>query len=244
MTATPSDRTTRRLLIALAVYSAAIVGLLNLHVASAGTPRERAMFWMADGLILLWVVLGGALTPWLRRRLVPRLATLFGGRWRLRFVLLCTLMALIEEAIAVAMTNLAPAFGVAPGEAFITASTNYLDVVLFHSVVIFVPMFAAWAWMLGRWAFAPARVLLLFGLTGALAEATITPWNLVGGFWVFVYGLMAYLPACTVPPDRGAAPPRWWHSPLAVVLPLLAAAPFVPLVIRLRDAFSGPTFLP
>ncbi|MHB0960095.1 MAG: hypothetical protein ACYC0X_19830 [Pirellulaceae bacterium] len=57
----------------------------------------------------------------------------------------------------------------------------------------------------------------------------------VGGFWVFVYGLMVFLPACTVPGDRGAKPPRWWHYPVAIVLPILAAIPVVPLVVLLRQ---------
>ena len=35
-----------------------------------------------------------------------------------------------------------------PRVAHITASTNYFTVVCFHSVVMFVPMFIAWAWML------------------------------------------------------------------------------------------------
>ena len=50
-----------------------------------------------------------------------------------------------------------------------------------------------------------------------------------------MYGLMVYLPACTVPEDRGAKPIRWWHYPLAVVLPLIAAVPVVPAIILLRQ---------
>jgi len=60
--------------------------------------------------------------------------------------------------------------------------------VCFHSVVVFVPMFIAWAWMLSRWDFSPLKVLLLFGITGSLAEASINLTSLIGGFWVFVYG--------------------------------------------------------
>ncbi len=115
-----------------------------------------------------------------------------------------------------------------------TASTNYFKVVCFHSVVVFIPMFVAWALMLRRWNFTPLKVLLLFGITGSIAEAGINPTSLIGGFWVFVYGLMVYLPACTVPQDRGARPLRWWHYPLAVVLPLMAAIPVVPVVLLLR----------
>ncbi len=116
-------------------------------------------------------------------------------------------------------------FGTTPEAAHITASTNYFHVVLCHSVVLFFFMFIVWAWMLARWDFSPLKVLLLFGITGSLAEATMNPANLIGGFWVFVYGLMVYLPACTVPRDRGAKPPRWWHYPLAVFLPFLGVIP-------------------
>jgi hypothetical protein len=192
-------------------------------------------------MILFWIVVGGSLTPMLRKRLVPRLAAI-PMDWRVRFVLLCTAMALLEEVITTTMTNLAPLFGTTPEEAHITASTNYFIVVCFHSVVMFVPMFIAWALMLSRWAFSPLKVLLLFGITGSMAEASINPTSLIGGFWVFVYGLMVYLPACTVPGDRPATPPRWWHYPLAVVLPF----PFVVLaapMILLRE-WLGIKFLP
>jgi hypothetical protein len=96
--------------------------------------------------------------------------------------------------------------------------------------------------MLSRWDFSPLEVLLLFGLTGSIAEAGINPTSLIGGFWVFVYALMVYLPACTVPGDRPARRPRWWHYPLAVIL----LFPFVVLaapVILLRE-WLGVQFLP
>ncbi len=229
-----TDRITRWLLIASGIYSGLLVTLLNVVVLSSGKVKDRAIFLMADGLILLWIIIGGSLTPMLRKRLVPRLVAI-PMDWRVRFVLLCTTMALLEEVITTTMTNLAPLFGTTPEEAHITASTNYLAVVCFHSVVVFVPMFIAWAWMLSRWDFSPLQVLLLFGITGSMAEASINPTSLIGGFWVFVYGLMVYLPACTVPGDRPATPPRWWQYPLAVILPLVAAIPVVPVVVFLRQ---------
>ena len=114
------------------------------------------------------------------------------------------------------------------GQAYITASANYFDVVLYHSVVVFVPMFIGWAVMLWRWRFSPFAVFVLFGLTGLLAETiTFGPQNLGNfAFWIFVYGLMAWLPAYCVPADRPARPPRWWTYPLAVVIPFL----FLPLM--------------
>ena len=218
------DRITRWLLIAIGIYSSLLVGLLNLVILNSDMAKDRAIFLMADGMILLWIIVGGALTPMLRKRLVPQIAAI-PIDWRVRFVLFCTAMALIEEVITTTMTNLAPVFGSTPEEAHITASTNYVHVVLCHSVVLFFFMFIVWAWMLSRWDFSPLNVLLLFGITGSLAEATINPISLIGGFWVFVYGLMVFLPACTVPWNRGAKPLRWWHYPIAVFLPLLGVIP-------------------
>ncbi len=153
-------------------------------------------------------------------------------RWQLKFVLLCTLFALIEEAVTTSMTNLAPLFGVRIGEAYITASTNYLDVVLGHSVVVFVPMFVCWAWMLSRWAFAPRQVMVLFGWTGTLAESGSFGWhNLLGwGFWLLVYGLMVYLPAFAVREEIGELPPRPKHYLMAALLPFLFTAPVAGVV--------------
>lgn len=229
-----TDRITRWLLVGIGIYSGLLVTLLNVVILASGKVNERAIILMADGLILFWIVIGGSLTPTLRRRLVPKLAAI-SLDWRVRFVLLCTAMALIEEGVTTTMTNLAPFLGTTPEEAHITASTNYFAVVCFHSVVVFVPMFTAWAWMLSRWDFSPLKVLLLFGITGSMAEASINPTSLIGGFWIFVYGLMVYLPACTAPVDRPAKPPRWWQYPLAVILPLIAAIPVVPVVVFLRQ---------
>jgi len=137
-------------------------------------------------------------------------------------------LALAEEAVTTTMTNLAPVFGVPVGKAYITASANYLDVVCFHSVIVFVPWFVGWAWMLSRWNFHPTMVFLIFGLTGTFAETGFLPQKLGEiGMWVFVYGLMIYLPAYSLPPRRGARPPRWWHYPLAVFLPF----PFMVLLL-------------
>jgi hypothetical protein len=236
-----SDRITRWILVAIGIYTGLLVSLLNVFLLGSGKTKDRAIILMADGLILFWIVVGGSLTPMLRRRLVPKLVSI-PIDWRVRFVLLCTAMALLEEVITTTMTNLAPLFGSTPEEAHITASTNYFVVVCFHSVVVFVPMFIAWAWMLSWWKFSSLKVLLLFGITGSIAEASINPTSLIGGFWVFVYGLMVYLPACTVREDRAAKQPRWWHYPLAVVLPF----PFVALaapVVLLRE-WLGIEFLP
>jgi hypothetical protein len=181
---------------------------------------------MAWGLIILWIFVGGTLMHRFRETIRAWVLKIRLD-WRLKFILFATALALTEEAITTTMTNLAPLFGVKVGEAYITASTNYLDVVGLHSVVVFIPMFVGWAVILWRYDFSPFAVFVLFGLTGTLAEMSFGPQHaLEFGMWIFVYGLMVYLPAYCVPTDRGARCPRWWHYPLAVVVPML----FIPLI--------------
>jgi hypothetical protein len=119
-----TDRITRWLLIAIGIYSGLLVTLLNVVVLSSDKAKDRAIFLMADGLILAWIIVGGSLTPMLCRCLVPRLAAI-PLDWRVRFVLLCTAMALLEEVITTTMTNLAPLLG--------TATTVKPGTILLHS---------------------------------------------------------------------------------------------------------------
>jgi hypothetical protein len=189
-------------------------------------PKQRAVLGMGWGLILLWIALGGTLM-WRSRNAVRSAVDLVRLDWRIKFILLATTLALVEEAVTTSMTNLAPLFGVKIGEAYITASANYLDVVTLHSVIMFIPMFIGWALILWRYDFSPFAIFILFGLTGTLVETKFGLKNpLEFGLWIFVYGLMVYLPAYCVPRERGARTPRWWHYPLAILAPLV----FVPLV--------------
>jgi hypothetical protein len=191
-------------------------------------PKMRAVLGMGWGLILLWIGVGGTLMYRFREPIREALLKIRLD-WRLKFILLATVLALMEEAITTTMTNLAPIFGVEVGEAYITASTNYLDVVALHSVVMFVPLFVGWALILSRYAFTPFCVFLLFGLTGTVMETNFGLKNpLEFGLWIFVYGLMVFLPAYCVPPERKTRPLRWWHYPLAVFVPFLFM-PIVPL---------------
>ncbi|MBE3098147.1 MAG: hypothetical protein IMZ44_13605 [Planctomycetes bacterium] len=98
------------------------------------------------------------------------------------------------------------------------------------------PSYILWAVMLSFFDFAPVEVMLLYGLTGWLAEwMTFGPQNvLMVGMWTFVYGLMVWLPACTVPKDRKVRPVRWWYWPPAVLVSLFAGIPFVPVVFLVR----------
>ena len=180
---------------------------------------------MGAGLIILWIGLCGGLMYCFRDR-IRNLVLQIPLDWRVKFVLFSSILVLIEEAITTTMTNLAVLFGSKIGETYITASTNYLDVIFFHSVfpVIF-PMFIAWGLLLWRYKFSPFQVFLLFGMTGIIAEGSF------GGAWgafamfFFIYGLMIYLPAYCIPQDRPSRTPRWWLFPLAVFIPFI----FIPL---------------
>jgi hypothetical protein len=211
----------------LALWLAASTGLV--YLVTLKNRIAHAEISMGTGLVLLWVFLGGALMFLLRgsiRILVLRIRL----PWQVKFVLFATLLAMLEEAVTVGMTNLAPLFGVRIGEAYITASANYWDVVLHHSVVVFVPWFIAWALILKRYNFSPFWVFLLTGLNGLLAETLTFGSQHLGefGLWIFVYGLMIYLPAFCLPPaaERGAHPPKPWHALLAFLLPFLLSIPW------------------
>ncbi|MDX9973208.1 MAG: hypothetical protein RBU21_09485, partial [FCB group bacterium] len=203
-----------------------------IFVDSYHKPNARAVIGMAGGLIVLWVFLGGGLMVRYREPVCGYVRGLPGG-WKTKFVLFATVLALIEEAITVTMTNLAPLFGVKVGEAYITASANWLDVVALHSVVMFVPLFIGVAFLLGRYAFTPFAIFVLFGVVGTTAEALYSgsPATLLQfPQWLFVYGLMVYHPAYCVPVDRAARPVRPWHYLVALPYVFAVALPFVVVI--------------
>lgn len=213
----------------MAVRAIKILGTLGLLTSAAalavswGSPTHRAVLLMAWGLIVTWVMVLGGLSYRYRQQIRSRIQRL-PGPWQLKFFSLFFAGALLEEAMTTSMTNLAPLLGVPYGSAYITASGDYLDVVAFHSVVVFLPMIAAWTWLVGRYRYAPAQVFLLWGLTGWLMEIGFSGPSQVGavGFWVFVYGLMAWTAAhSSIPDERPAARDvRWYH----LLLPFPVAA--------------------
>ncbi|KKL92820.1 hypothetical protein LCGC14_1880870 [marine sediment metagenome] len=238
-----STKFARRSLQVIGVWgglAAGVAAVLNIHAA----PDKRAIVAMGVGLIVIWCVLGGVTMRLLRDRFVRWARRLRIG-WRLRFVLLCIAMALLEEAVTTSLTNAAPLLGAVSDAARITKSKNYFEVIS-GSVVAFIPWFICWAWMLGRYDFKPLEIMLIAGVTGTLAETiTFGPQNLAGiGMWTFVYGLMVYLPAHTVPLGREVRRARWWHWIVAVLLPLIFIVPFVIYVIvaavrKIVSSFSG-----
>ncbi len=219
------------LIAVLAVWLAISTGVVVIIALAVARPNFRAEILMGAGLVLIWVGLGG-LAMRLLRDPVRAFVQSIRIDWRIKFVFFATGLALAEEAVTTAMTNLAPLFGVPVGAAYITASANYFDVVCLHSVVVFVPMFLGWAVLLRYYDFSPNAVFLLFGLTGLAAEMSFSGTQALSefGLWIFVYGLMVYLPAYSLPAQRGAKRPPGWMYSAAVFWPILFALPVAALV--------------
>ena len=221
----------------------AVVFLFLFVFVIAHTAVERALTYMTVSLFVIWVLIGGSMMLIFKKQLQGISARAPFG-WKKKFVLCATLFALLEEAVTTTLTNVAPLFGAKIGEAYITASTNYIDVVLFHSVIVFVPMFIVWSVLLSWYEFKPFSVFVLFGITGIIAELFITGPTVIlaAGFWIYVYGLMVYLPASAVPADRGAQVPRVWHYVLAIFLPILFSIP-VAVLINIIHPYQPTHFL-
>ena len=196
-------------LLILATGFSALLYLIGLN-AEAPEEQRRAfgIAQMVTGLLIIWVWLAGGLM-YRHRQGIRALVLAIPVPWQIKFVLFATLLACLEEAVTVTMTNLAPLFGSRIGEAYITASTSYLDVIALHSVVVFIPFFIVLALLLTRWDIPPFAVFLSFGAVGTVAEAIFAGSLgavLMFPLWAFVYGLMVWLPAFCLPQDRGARP--------------------------------------
>lgn len=208
--------------------------LLTLFLTLAGIENRklRAMAGMLWGLDLLWIG-GVGIASLLGRSKVRGLIQRSPLPSGVTFFLFVTALALVEEAVTTLMTNCAPLFGVPVGEVYITASANYLDVVCYHSVVVFLPQFATWAWLLSRYAVTPFAAFILFGLTGLVDETLFGgPQILTFAQWMLVYGLMIYLPAYCHPETPGRRVVRWFHYPVFVLLPIIVAMPMVVLITQ------------
>jgi len=196
------------------VVSSFLITLLNFSNNIA-----RARLLMAWGLIIFWIILGGYIM-YKKRDTFKSIFEKLPGKWTTKFFLFCVTLALIEEAIATLLTNMAPVFGSSVSNAYITASANFLQVVTHHSVIIFLPFFMAWVWLLKRYDFSANQAFWFFGITGTIAEAISFGNFAEFGLWIFVYGLMVYLPTYCIPTDRGAKPVRFWHYPLVIIAPI------------------------
>ncbi len=203
-----------------------------LTLASLGQEKGFAIICMGWGLAIVWIF-GAGYFMYRKRDEIRARVLAIPLSWKVKFVLLATILALLEEVVTVTLTNMAPVFGSQVGEAYITASANYFDVVLFHSVVIFIPLFIAWSYVLAKYDFKPFAVFILFGVTGIFAEMSLAGPQAFLGFaqWIFVYGLMVYIPVYCLPKDRGAKAPKWWQYLTAIPVTFLLASPLLVLIV-------------
>lgn len=233
-----------KFLLALTSLFGVFMFLVGVSSEGEGAAAGQAISRMAIGLIIIWIFIVGVLMYRFRDR-VKTVVQNIPLQWQIKFVLFATILACLEEAVTVSMTNLAPLFGSVVGEAAITASSNYFDVIFFHSVIVFIPLFIAWAIILRYFDFSPFAVFMLFGFLGIFLEASfIGPLAFIGfPMWMFVYGLMIYLPAYCLPTAdvRGARPPKFWHYFLSLPMVLLLALPLLlPIVYVITQVLEHP----
>ena len=135
---------------------------------------HSAMIKITIGLILVWCVLGGLVMYRLRDSFVAWASSIPIGV-RTWCILLCIAFAVLEEAVTTGLTKMAPLLGGVTDAALITASENYLEVVLKRSVIASVPMFLDC--LLSRHDFRPVEVTLLYGLNRTLADPRPTDFD-------------------------------------------------------------------
>jgi len=213
-----------------------LLGSFSFALLTTNIPIVRMSF----GVVLLWIVCGGGLMYYYREFLRVQVQRIALGR-RTVFVISATVLALIEESITTTMTNLAPLLGSNIGETYITASTNYLDVVLFHSVIMFIPFFVGLAYVYDRYQLSPIGTFWLFGILGLLLEVVYGGVSALGNavFWIFVYGLMVYIPAYSlyIPNNTQSLP--WWRYPIAFCLTIIIAVPQVVILFLIITQVLG-----
>ncbi len=219
----------------IGVYSILFLALIGIAILTSDTNyNDKAIIKMGISLVFLWVVVCGTIMFLLRDK-ISFAVKKFPINWKLKFFLFALTLILIEEIITTSITNLAPFFGGEIGKAFITASTNYFHVIFFHSAVMFIPWILVWTYLISKYDFSPNQVFLLFGLIGVIGESFLNPSAIFAGFWFFVYGLMIYLPAYSVPKRKNLEKPTFFVYVLSIILPLILSAPMALIVISIRD---------
>ena len=221
------------------IYGILMMALLLLVVSQPETlPKDRAIILMGFWVLWIgWIGITGTLMYKLRDTIKRKIA-MNPEKWIAKFVLFAVFLLLLEEVFTTRMTNLYWVFGVERGEAFITASDNYFEVVLFHSAIVIWPVFLFWAWWLKKYDFHPNWVFLLYGIYGLFQEMQYGGFQqiMAFGMWIPVYGLMIYLPTYSIPENRGAKRPGIIAYLLTFIFPFLFQLPFVFGVIFYRTA--------
>ncbi len=221
----------RAILTLLLGYTAVFHVLLFVHFAEISI--ARAVILMGLTLFVVWVVIGGILQLFLRKKFLPALEK--PRRYPLLFFSIFAItLALIEEVITTSITNSARLYGLEIGQAYITASTNFFDVIVFHSVIVFIPMLFVLGIIGRRYTLSPLHIAALWGTCGIIAEFTLAGSQtlLNAPMWFMVYGLMVYLPAHTfVKLERKKAPVALFPIFVALILASAITTAWIPLTL-------------
>ena len=174
----------------LALCMMLVTGFLTLLVLN--DPVKLISVLELWSLIFFWVFLCGSLMYFLRNTFTKYYSRIRLPIW-IKFTVFSTTFALIEEAIAVSINN----YFYQSGVHGLTASTNYWEVISKHSIIALLPVFLIFSFYIQKFKPSPYKAFLYFGVIGTLAETTIGGFLslLQFGMWIFVYGLMIYLPA-------------------------------------------------
>lgn len=197
--------------------------VLSISFISPTVPSaSKAQIWMMASALFAWCIFSALVLALCQRfglfkRPAPNRPV---TRWMF-FVVSAGVLASCEEVCTQFMTQHALLFGVPVGQAYITPSLDYWDTVLHHSVIVFIPMFAACALITERWKFSPKEIFFLIGVTGLIAEMTMNPASLFMGFWLLIYGFMVLAPAMWLYRDLMIAKRQWWHYLMAVAFMLM-----------------------
>jgi hypothetical protein len=229
----------------IATYSIIFLFFLSIATFSSdASGNDKAIIKMALLLNLIWCIGFGFITF----KFKDKIKSIFQNvkpnwNWKTKFFLFFLFLILFEEIITTILTNLAQVLGGEIGKSFITASTNYFEVIFFHSAIMFVPFIFIWTYLFSKYSFNPNQAFLLFGLLGTLSETLLSPFALISGFWFFVYGLMIYLPAYTLPIRENLQTPDFKAYLIALILPFIVSIPMSLFVIWLRGVFGIELFV-
>lgn len=212
------------------------VGIIAFTQSSSDVQKElgeKAAFVMQLGHFITWALL---VAPFFLPRFLPAVVNYvkrFNFGKKTLFVLLATLATLIEEGISILWNNnIASSFALTDNTV-LTVTTNYFDLITKHSVVAFIPMLVAWAFLLSRWRYNATEAFVYFGMAGILAEL-IYNFNLLpvlaAGLWIFIYGFMVYTPALIVFGKEEKFTFSFHRAGFAIFLPFLATVPVAFLV--------------
>lgn len=105
-----SDSKIAKIVIIIAVCFAIVIQLLVvIHIFNEGRLEDKAIITMSSGLLLLWGGVVGSISLLLKDKL--RLLFKSDNNYVFKFFLIALIMCLLEEIIAVSMTNTAHLWG-------------------------------------------------------------------------------------------------------------------------------------